>query len=649
MQFRDFLSFRELSLPGLDPRLNVVVGPNGAGKTNLVRAVRAMTDVLAGGDAMARRADWEGAGHSGADSFSLSADLIWDALADRELFLSYLVAAICTDCLGEVHNHLEGVDALGRWLWGQADRETLQRLCRGRLVVERSSMGWSSHCEAEPDGTKVIWWIDGRTLGSVLGAAQLPPSVPTSKAWEALQSRCPQLGDFVQGQAPAPQGFNWLAALLEAAGKGRVEWQAKPRRELWASRRFFEQAGFAAWLRDPATYFANLRHLFWSLMRQGLVVTADVRRVTPCCLQPGQGAPAEYELADGEQLLLHLFHLKNGNREQREGYAAIQKLFKDLTGGLTFEVTMVPPIRQPGQNEATEIPLQAVVLREGREVPLAFAGAGIAEAVFLSTLAFSGEGRLVLLDEPALNLHPAAQRRLLRALEENKPGHQYVLITHSPYLIPEEPRRVIRFVLEDGATRAQRLAEVGRNEPQRKALWRELGRSADARGLFFASGVVLVEGETEAGALPVWWAKAGHTALEGENIVFYPVGGSHFATVQGLLEAFRIPWVVLCDGDALREVLRRMGHKVEEEFAGLRQEAARRGVFTCNEQEDETLESLPEIMRLQSEAHAAVGKSKVRQGRWIAEEIDCPPAVQKVLEQALDTLRRRMQRRESGT
>ena len=34
---------------------------------------------------------------------------------------------------------------------------------------------------------------------------------------------------------------------------------------------------------------------------------------------------------------------------------------------------------------------------------------------------------------------------------------------------------------------------------------KELRRSSDARGLLFANGVILVEGETELGALPVWY------------------------------------------------------------------------------------------------------------------------------------------------
>ena len=35
----DFLSFSELRLDGLDPKLSVIVGPNGAGKSNIVRIV----------------------------------------------------------------------------------------------------------------------------------------------------------------------------------------------------------------------------------------------------------------------------------------------------------------------------------------------------------------------------------------------------------------------------------------------------------------------------------------------------------------------------------------------------------------------------------------------------------------------------------
>lgn len=91
----------------------------------------------------------------------------------------------------------------------------------------------------------------------------------------------------------------------------------------------------------------------------------------------------------------------------------------------------------------------------------------------------------------------------------NRPG-QTLLVTHSPYLIPTRNRddlvRVARIERVEGQSRLRRLAPATPGDraerEQEGQLWQLMVGSTDARGLLFASGVVLCEGGTEVGTGP---------------------------------------------------------------------------------------------------------------------------------------------------
>lgn len=177
---------------------------------------------------------------------------------------------------------------------------------------------------------------------------------------------------------------------------------------------------------------------------------------------------------------------------------------------LSFEVTVAP--QAAGQQEASGHDAQAAVpilvaqdagTGVAWELPIQLSGAGTWEALVLAEALVSDGDRVVILDEPALNLHPGWQQLLLDRLRER--SGQSILITHSPYLLPmdneDDIYRIVRVSHRDAATR---LSQASRPISDPRAVIRDYSMSADARALLFASGAVLVEGETELGALPLW-------------------------------------------------------------------------------------------------------------------------------------------------
>jgi len=328
-------------------------------------------------------------------------------------------------------------------------------------------------------------------------------------------------------------------------------------------------------------------------------------------------------------------------------------------------------------------------------LPLAWSGAGIAEALYLSAVLAGSDGRVILLDEPALNLHPTTQATLSRVFEaptdtSAAPAapepNQVLLVTHSPFLVPIEAiTNVSRFALNRAGVTTRAALDAtcfGQQTEQEKdqlldALRKELRRSSDVRGLLFSQAVVLLEGETELGALPLWF---GNT-FERADIALYSVGGDlNFATYVRFLRCFGIPYAIICDG-AVFDIEKKGRHHIFRQIldAGadipalggflkhhqqnpmspelFAQETAlgqQHGIFTLaqgwhtasKEQgtpNDEGFEVFLDRVApgLLDEAAREVGKSKVRQGRWVAEHVGCPGEVRALYEQLLTVLRLR--------
>ena len=90
-------------------------------------------------------------------------------------------------------------------------------------------------------------------------------------------------------------------------------------------------------------------------------------------------------------------------------------------------------------------------------MPLEVSGAGRIEALYLSAVITGGRDRAILLDEPALNVHPTIQASLLERIRADH-HNQFFVITHSPVLLPADAMlHTSRLYLDDGATKRASL------------------------------------------------------------------------------------------------------------------------------------------------------------------------------------------------
>lgn len=159
---------------------------------------------------------------------------------------------------------------------------------------------------------------------------------------------------------------------------------------------------------------------------------------------------------------------------------------------------------------------------------------------------------VILLDEPGLHLHAAAQRDLLRRVKEYAKDNQLIYSTHMPFMIDMQRLDNIRVCVESKDKGAVVTSDFyAADEHARFPLQAALGLSI-SQSLFVGPFNLVVEGITDfwfLSSIAALLRDAGRQSLD-ERIVITPSGGATKAAYVGtMLQGQDLSVVVLLDSD----------------------------------------------------------------------------------------------------
>jgi ABC-type ATPase involved in cell division len=653
---RNFLSLADGSIDNLDPNAVVLVGPSGAGKSNVFRAISALPAAFGDGGHLVLGGYV--ANNAPKREVEVSAKVVFETTYERRLLSAFIAAALSNP--GEwrqftpqghpnpVRVEDDRLRAYADWLLAVFDPKRCDSLFVGDTWATWTGslggqlrLGYSFGSDTSRihllSGTSDL---DGRlAFGEPpkrTGGGQHATSLIRLFEKAGADGSSNTLIEFLSGAATEQPEMPTWEELLSFLAKGEVFLNVHPITandpEMPAHRILEELSG------EPFTHsnvYHSFRWLFHLLLRRSLIRTPNQRmpyRSAPSYDQE-QLASSASPTADEALIPLVLYQLKNGTFRQQERFRRVRAAFTDLMGGgESFDLEV--------SHKGGQATIDVRISDPAGECSLALHGAGTWEALILAALLLEAEGKVVLLDEPAANLHPPMQRRLF-ALFQESPG-QVLVATHASDLVPKRAKhlhQILRLTKEGRYSAIHRLPP-GWSRGSRAEV--ELRSSNAASGLLFTKGVVVVEGPTEAAALADWFSSiptARGRSIDELAMAIHPAGGeSGIPFFLEFLNAFGIRAAVICDGDALqrgarvrRYVASQSSLPDDSNFETVRSTAERLGIFTFSTDFSGDFESIPSV----AAALVAKGRSKLANGIELARSIPCPAEVGIALTNAL--------------
>jgi putative ATP-dependent endonuclease of OLD family len=179
-------------------------------------------------------------------------------------------------------------------------------------------------------------------------------------------------------------------------------------------------------------------------------------------------------------------------------------------------------------------------------------GEGIQNALVLSILqAFEErrkQGAILLIEEPEMFLHPQMQRSLYKTLREIGKTNQVIYTTHSPHFVVVPDYHEVLLVRKDNDGTTVRSSDLPTDPKRRDKLIKEL--DPERNELFFATRLLLVEGDTEKLALPEY-ARRLKLDLDREGATIVEVGGKrNLIEFAKIAASFGIPTGIVYDLDS---------------------------------------------------------------------------------------------------
>lgn len=263
---------------------------------------------------------------------------------------------------------------------------------------------------------------------------------------------------------------------------------------------------------------------------------------------------------DGSNLQGFLYWLQNGDRDKQNACSTIQEMFRNVMKqqNLSFIVSMTKREESPkdagiSPSKGKVYPGRAIVQFVETHGQLQWftdfmdIGAGVRETLFLLAKCFGRQDGVILLDEPAVNLHPTQIRQLMsQIVSTDTRSGQIAVVTHSPALASLEMLSAVNEIVRVDRREYSRIMQpIGEDRE-----WMEENLPTFhllKSDILFAKKVILVEGNSDKIFLE---AILNYSSRYGYDIAVVDVGGvCSLVKFHKFLEIFEISYGILADED----------------------------------------------------------------------------------------------------
>jgi predicted ATPase len=213
--------------------------------------------------------------------------------------------------------------------------------------------------------------------------------------------------------------------------------------------------------------------------------------------------------------------------------------------------------RRPGSSPPADGPIASFYPAHERlpvlpeEAPVGWSDAAQAEEMIESIAErrmAGASGEVLIIEEPELMLTPHQQRHLYEILRRFAENNQVIYSTRSPAMLDAVHHdEIVRLDRSSAGMSVRRSATQVLNEDERVRLAAEFDHERNE--MFFATSVVLVEGQTERQSFPPIFRRLGYDP-DALGISIVEVGGKgNLVLVARVLAELRIPHLIVFDSD----------------------------------------------------------------------------------------------------
>ena len=251
-----------------------------------------------------------------------------------------------------------------------------------------------------------------------------------------------------------------------------------------------------------------------------------------------------------EQLLKLVMNLLKTDEFKRVEASIKQNVLEQL--GLDAEADDIDLYFTPMSSMDFYKNLDLVIKDHGFSISATEVGEGFQNAIVLAVLrAFEEtkrQGAILLIEEPEMFLHPQMQRSLYKTLRKIGETNQVIYTTHSPHFVSVPDYRDVLIVRRDDEGTYVIQSSLATDNKRREKFLKEL--DPERSELFFASRLLLVEGDTEKLSYPAYAAKL-KLDLDRAGATIVEVGGKrNLKDFAELAISFQIPVSIVYDKDS---------------------------------------------------------------------------------------------------